>query len=429
MDYFIIKPVVILVHLKKKKSRIKLLFFFEKNEKMRSAKKKMDLQLSIFTLSRSFLTWHRFAKNNLIPNDLLEVIKSGNPSEWDKTYPIHFKLLFNKNQPGCFEMEQGKYSKIYLFNNLAYKCVNISTQLDNHTNLRCNLKELIFFHSFDHINIIKPFRSQILMKKGSITKIIHEMPFVNDHLGQILNKTSEKDFQLILFQIAKGLHYMHTKNIMHGDVKPANILVFPNNIVRITDFTLSSMENAGKDISLGTLYWRAPEVIYRQNYTKKSDVWSFGVIMLDCLIGRYFFRDARNEHDMIKVITLVINQSISIPFFSIEFKNLVHRILVWDPLQRPSFQDILQDDYFKSFNMKISDSLNIYYDLHKEFTSLNDKFTKKLQESQTSFDPLYVVEIIQKFLKFLWENYWYSEETFQSVIYHILYLLDFKILR
>ncbi len=394
-----------------------------------------DFQISILTLSRGFLTWHRFAKNNIVRLENADIIEHGNPKEWDQCYPLKFELLLNQKHENCKEIAKGKYSKVYQFNHLAYKSIRIQNQENDHSNLRCNIKELIFFHSLHHRNIMKPHRSQIMMEHGTITRIIHEMPLANSHLGEMLKTIKNyQDIKIILRQVAQAMQYMHKNQLNHGDLKPQNIL-FLGNLVQLSDFTLTTHQMKGSDHSLGTLYWRSPESILNQSYTDKSDVWSFGVIMLDCLISRYFFQHAQNDSELFQLINRVINRSIVIPFHIMtppsdanHFENLIYQILDLNPSKRPSFGDILEHDFFKEEVYLSKDNFAITNPTTtNQTTTITNMLFEKLTQYKATFEINDIHEVCRKFLGFLWDSQWFHDETWESTLYHILVLLDFKI--
>jgi serine/threonine protein kinase len=397
-----------------------------------------DFQFSVETLSHGFLTWHRFAKDKIVRMESFEIIQNGNPTKWDVVYPVKFQLLFNQKHEQCEKIAKGKYSKVYQFNHLAYKSIRIQTEQNNHSNLRCNIKELIFFHSLHHCNIMKPHRSQIIMEHGAIKRIIHEMPLADCHLGDMFQTLkSYQDIKFILHQVAQAMNYMHKNQLNHGDLKPQNILLHEK-LVQISDFTLTTSQKKGSDISLGTLYWRSPESILSELYTDKSDVWSFGIIMLDCLIGGYYFQHAQNESELIQLITRVIDRSIQIPFHlkfsqcnddAKHFETLIYKILVMNPLERPSFQDILQDDFFKDCEILGLDPIsNDHVDISLSHSdNIIGLLKEKLTQSGASFDLGEITEVCRKFQGFLWDSQWFHDKTWESALYHILVLLDFKI--
>jgi len=82
--------------------------------------------------------------------------------------------------------------------------------------------------------------------------------------------------------MALAIQYLHTKNILHCDLKSQNILLTEDWQVKICDFGLArykdkfKRDNHGK---VGTPHWMAPEILRNEKYTEAADVYSFGVIL------------------------------------------------------------------------------------------------------------------------------------------------------
>lgn len=93
-----------------------------------------------------------------------------------------------------------------------------------------------------------------------------------------------------------GLTYLYIKHhIMHRDIKPSNILVNSRGQIKLCDFGVSGeLVNSVADTFVGTSTYMAPERIQGQKYTVKSDVWSFGLAIMELAIGKFPF-DA-SEH-------------------------------------------------------------------------------------------------------------------------------------
>lgn len=86
-------------------------------------------------------------------------------------------------------------------------------------------------------------------------------------------------------QILNGLVFIHNLSIVHGDLKPENIIV-QNNILKIIDFGSSFEEKKGKYYDyIQSRWYRSPEVIFNNLITTKIDVWSFG-----CIVYEIYFR-------------------------------------------------------------------------------------------------------------------------------------------
>jgi mitogen-activated protein kinase kinase kinase len=96
-------------------------------------------------------------------------------------------------------------------------------------------------------------------------------------------------------QILNGLEYLHSNNIIHRDIKGANLLVTDQGIVKLADFGCSvkfdgmdSMRQRGKEKLLGSVPWMAPEAIRfaEEHVGRKSDIWSVGCVTIEMTTGK-----------------------------------------------------------------------------------------------------------------------------------------------
>ncbi|OMJ69707.1 hypothetical protein SteCoe_32495 [Stentor coeruleus] len=102
----------------------------------------------------------------------------------------------------------------------------------------------------------------------------------------IKRKRTESEMKFIIACILQGLEYLHSRHIIHKDIKPENIIYDDKGYVFITDFGTSTIwkeENYSE--TSGTPGYMAPEVICRQNYSFTSDYFALGVILYENIIG------------------------------------------------------------------------------------------------------------------------------------------------
>lgn len=110
----------------------------------------------------------------------------------------------------------------------------------------------------------------------------------------------------IAYQILDGLSYLHAKKVIHRDLKPSNVLLSSDGSVKICDFGLASAQN-GSDASmnttvLGTRKYMAPERLRAHVYGRSSDLWSFGLILLEFVTGHSPWREVTSEIELLVTI-------------------------------------------------------------------------------------------------------------------------------
>ncbi|KAF9644326.1 kinase-like protein, partial [Thelephora ganbajun] len=106
-------------------------------------------------------------------------------------------------------------------------------------------------------------------------------------LRMYIRNNSNADRLGLMCDVAKGLCYLHLRNVIHGDLKGSNILVDDSGHAHIADFgfaTVTQNLDSIPSISLQrglTLRWTAPEVLNGGKYSKEADIFSFSMVMLE----------------------------------------------------------------------------------------------------------------------------------------------------
>lgn len=149
-------------------------------------------------------------------------------------------------------------------------------------------------------------------------------------------------------QVLQGLQYLHERNIVHRDIKAANLLITKSGVVKLADFGVSAqLETAEKRYSVvGTPYWMAPEVISMTGHTGKSDIWSLGCTLLELIVGHppYWELD-----QMRAVFCIVQDETPPIPpEITGDLCRFLHKCFIKDPERRASAAELLTHPYIVS---------------------------------------------------------------------------------
>ncbi|GMH92372.1 hypothetical protein TrVE_jg2612 [Triparma verrucosa] len=118
---------------------------------------------------------------------------------------------------------------------------------------------------------------------------------------------SDQHFQYFLYQILRGLKYIHSASVLHRDLKPSNLLVNANCDLALCDFGLSRGVDGEADNGLTeyvvTRWYRAPELLCdSSSYGKPVDIWSVGCIFAEMLTRKPFFRGDHPHHQLACIV-------------------------------------------------------------------------------------------------------------------------------
>ncbi|KAM0791161.1 hypothetical protein ACM66B_005645 [Microbotryomycetes sp. NB124-2] len=151
-------------------------------------------------------------------------------------------------------------------------------------------------------------------------------------------------------QILTGLEYLHEREIIHRDIKGANILVDNKGGIKISDFGISKkVEDSSKvhrPSLQGSVYWMAPEVVKQTAYTSKADIWSLGCLVVEMLTGTHPWANLTQMQAIFR-----IGQSV-VPTIPDDISNDAEQFLdetfLIDHDARPSATDLLKHAFVSS---------------------------------------------------------------------------------
>ncbi|KAK7746800.1 serine/threonine protein kinase [Cytospora paraplurivora] len=182
----------------------------------------------------------------------------------------------------------------------------------------------------------------------------------------VLKKTQTFDEECTRFygaQILDAIEYMHSRGVIHRDLKPENVLLDDNMHVKITDFGTAKLlpdprdprppapegANPAEDSSraasfVGTAEYVSPELLTDKSAGKASDIWAFGCIIYQLLVGRPPFKGGTEYMTFQKIVGLEYDFPSGFPPAA---RDLVERCLVLDPTRRLTIEHIKNHEFFE----------------------------------------------------------------------------------
>lgn len=244
----------------------------------------------------------------------------------------------------------------------AWKILNKSYLDDKHEKLRF-FYEMEIMKMLDHPNILRIYE---IYQDHKRYFLITELCTGGELFQEIVKRKKflEKDAALVIEQILEAISYCHSKGIVHRDLKPENILIDSknHNTIKVIDFGTSQKVLTGAKMTeaFGTSTYIAPEVLTTE-YDEKWDVWSIGVIMFILLSGKPPF-DGETDREIWKRVkdgkySMAGDEWKSI---STKAKDLLKRLLTYDPKKRVSCKDALDHNWFKEEIGKTFDTKNAF---------------------------------------------------------------------
>lgn len=261
----------------------------------------------------------------------------------------------------------------------------ISSCFDNAVDARRTLREIKLVRHLNHENIVQ-IKDIILPPNPSQFRdvyIVYEL--MDTDLHQIIRSPqplSDDHVQYFLYQVLRGLKYIHSANILHRDLKPSNLLVNANCDLKICDFGLARTSQKGQEFMteyVVTRWYRAPELLLScAEYNHQVDVWSVGCVFAE-LLGRKPLFPGKDYVHQLNLITKIIGtpSESELGFVSSEkakrymmslprservnFQelwpeanpiaiDLLNRMLTFDPSKRITVEECLSHSYLASLH-------------------------------------------------------------------------------
>lgn len=213
-------------------------------------------------------------KNQQIISKLQQICTEGDPND------IYKDLV---------KIGQGASGGVYIAHDINNKSRTVAIKqmnLEQQPKKELIINEILVMKGSKHENIVNFIDSYLLrgdlwvvmeyMEGGSLTEIVTHSVMTEGQIGAVCRET------------LKGLKFLHSKGVIHRDIKSDNILLNIDGNIKMTDFGFCAQINEinlKRTTMVGTPYWMAPEVVSRKEYGPKVDVWSLGIMIIEMIEG------------------------------------------------------------------------------------------------------------------------------------------------
>ena len=235
--------------------------------------------------------------------------------------------------------------------------------------------------------ILKYFGSYFSRKTNSLWLIIEYCSYGSTiDLMLAMNRIyTEIEVATIIKMVLQGLIIIHGKKLIHRDIKGANILLSEDGYAKLGDFGVGTKllikENYRSSIK-GSPYWMSPQVIQKENYDSKTDIWSLGITCLELTEGEPPFSDLNPN----EVMDFIGNKKFTFDdffrrkksYYSKEFINFIKKCLEINPEKRASAKELIKHEFIEKYAKN-----NIYLkNLLKKYEKNVDNYRKEFEENE-----------------------------------------------
>ena len=176
---------------------------------------------------------------------------------------------------------------------------------------------------------------------------------LSERLQEIRNqgkKVSNEQLLAWLSQILIALMVMHSKHVLHRDLKTQNLFLSEHDIIKVGDLGIAKSLNSSMEMAqsvAGTPYNMAPEIIRGESYGPKTDIWSLGCVMYEIAT----FRRPFEAPDVQKLFDVILNKDYApLPdYVDINTKLLISQMLNKDPAKRPTVWDMANSPMIRDY--------------------------------------------------------------------------------